>query len=568
MRRRSLILSFLVLCLALVSCDRLADAIAAQRAAKSEHQTKTVADVTSPTFAPIAVTYPNVRRDSGIVDNYHGKSIADPYRWLEDDQAAETKQWVQTQNRVTDDYLAQIPFRDELTERLAALWNYKRVAAPQKKGDRYYTLQNDGLQQQDILYTQEDLGSELVEVLNPNQFSADGTASLGGYAFSQNNDYLAYEISAGGADWRTIKIKDLRTGQVLADDIRWVKFNNISWAGNGFFYSRYPAPVAQDELAASSEFHQVWYHRVGTAQSEDELVFADRAHPQRNFYISTTPDERFLILRMIESTSGNALYFRDLQSDDDAFVPIVESFEHDFFVVDSDGDKLLVLTNHNAPNWRLVQISTRYPAPAYWEEIIPTGEHVLQRVQVLNQKIVATYIQNASSQVKIFELDGKPIGTLPLPEIGTVQQIRGARDAAQIFIEFASLTRPTTVYTSNLNSLDMHLWSAPDIDFESGNFVTRQAWFKSYDGTSIPMFITHRKGLPLDGNRPTLLYGYGGFNISLLPQFNLTRLHLGTVFMEQDGVYAVPNLRGGGEFGANWHRAGTKEQKQNVFNDF
>ncbi|MFK7935969.1 MAG: prolyl oligopeptidase family protein [Saprospiraceae bacterium] len=520
------------------------------------------------TFEPITVDYPSVYRDSSIIDNYHGKRIVDPYRWLEDDRSSETTQWVKAQNQETEQYLAQVPFRNELEKRLSALWNYKRVSAPQKRANRYYTFQNNGLQNQDILYAQDDLGSELIETLNPNQFAVDGTASLGDYAFSKDNDFLAYEISAGGSDWRTINIKDLRTNQVLDENIRWVKFNNISWAGNGFFYSRYPEPTAKDELAGVNEFHQVWYHRIGTNQSEDELVFADRANPQRNFYTSTTTDERFLVLRMTESTSGNALYFRDLQADDDSFIPIAETFEADYLVVDSQGDKLLVLTNQGAPNWRLVQISTRYPAPTYWEEIIPATDDVLQNVQVFNNQIVATYIHNATSKIKVFALTGELIGEIPLPEIGTVQTIRGERTNPQIFIEFTSFTRPTTVYTSNLNSLDINVLNEPNVNFNAGNFVTKQVWFKSYDGEKVPMFITHRKDLKLDGKRPTLLYGYGGFNISILPQFNLTRLNLGPIFLENDGIYAVPNLRGGGEFGTAWHQAGTKEQKQNVFNDF
>lgn len=545
------------------SCDRVNDAFI-----KAKENTPSTITTSALNFDPIPVTYPQVYRDSTIVNNYHGKTVADPYRWLEDDHSENTKNWVNAQNQATNRYLAAIPFRDELEKRLASLWNYKRASAPMRKGDLYYIFQNDGLQNQDILYAQNDLATTPVEVLNPNDFSADGTASLGTYAFSRNNNFLAYEVSQGGSDWRTIQIKDLRTGQTLDDKIKWVKFNTISWAGSGFYYSRYPEPSKNDALAGKNEFHQVWYHQLGSPQEDDELIFADRSNPQRNFETSTTSDERFLILRMTESTSGNALYFKDLHSDDNSFIPIVEDFDHDYFVIDSQGDKLLVLTNKDAPNWRLLQISTRYPTPDFWEEVIPATDDVLQNVQVFNNQLIATYIHNASSQIQVFTLTGGQIGEIKLPEIGTVQNIRGERNGSQVFIEFASFTRPTTVYTSNLNSLDLNLLQEPNISFNAGNFVTRQVWFKSYDGIKVPMFITHRKGLNLDGKRPTLLYGYGGFNISILPQFNLTRLNLGPIFLENDGIYAVPNLRGGGEFGAAWHQAGTKEQKQNVFNDF
>lgn len=564
MKKTTLFL-FMLSCF-LLSCDQIKDALEkARERAKQEANTSAESTYTFPT---IPVHYPSVFRDTLIQDNYHGKTVADPYRWLEDDNSIETSEWVKAQNQETENYLTKIPFKNELKNRLEALWNYERVSAPLKKGDNYYHFRNDGLQNQDVMYAQNSLSGDAIEVLNPNTFSADGSASLGQYSFSKNGQYLAYEISKGGSDWRTIHVKDMLSKQLLEDKIEWVKFSDISWAGDGFFYSRYPEPEGGQVLDGKSEFHQVYYHRLGTAQEDDELIFADRSYPQRNFYSSTSSDERFLTLNIVESTSGNALYFRDLTSEELVFTPIVEDFKHDFIVIDNQGDKLLVLTNYKAPNWRLIQISTQYIDEGYWENLIPESNDVLQNVQIFNNQLVATYIHDAYSQIKVFTLGGALKGELELPTIGTVQNISGQKDSEQAFISFASFTSPTTIYEADLNFLELKLFRQPNIDFNAGNFITKQVWFKSYDGTKIPMFVTHRKGLELDGQRPTLLYGYGGFNISILPQFNLTRLNLGPIFLENNGIYAVPNLRGGGEFGAEWHAAGTKEQKQNVFNDF
>ncbi|MEO1515063.1 MAG: prolyl oligopeptidase family serine peptidase [Bacteroidota bacterium] len=514
------------------------------------------------------MNYPKTDKDSTVADDYFGKRIADPYRWLEDDNSPQTKAWVKSENQLTDEYISQVPYRDELSQRLEKLWNYERFSPPFEEGGRYYYFKNDGLQNQSALYAQNSLDGAASLVLDPNKFSDDGTASMGNLSFSQDGQLLAYEISEGGSDWRSIHIRDLKTGQTLEDRIDWVKFSQIAWHKDGFFYSRYPTPSEGDELSGRSEFQQVYYHKIGTEQSADELIFADRSNPFRGFLASTTQDERFLVLNIWESTSGNALYFKDLLKKEEDFTPIIDTFQSDFGLVDNNGDNLLILTNYKAPNKRLVSINTNKPEESYWENILPESEDVLQSVRIYGGKIVATYIHNASSEVRIFDMDGKLIQKLDLPGIGTVGSFTGKRDKQQAFYSFSSFTSPSTIYSLDLESFQSTVFKAPKVDFRAEDYVTRQVWYDSYDGTKIPMFVTHKKGLELDGKRPTLLYGYGGFDISILPGFNITGLNLGTIFLENDGVLAIANIRGGGEFGTKWHHAGIKGKKQNVFNDF
>ncbi len=516
-------------------------------------------------FKKIPVQYPKTFRDTAVVDNYFGKLVADPYRWLEDDHSEDTKRWVKSQNRVTFNYLDQIPYRNAIEKRLTELWNYERYSTPFKKGGKYYFFKNDGLQNQAVLYEQESLHSAPKLVLDPNKFSVDGTASMGDYGFSKDGSLLAYEVSEGGSDWRTIYVKDLQAGRLLDDALRWVKFSAIAWAGDGFYYCRYPAPKDGNELSAKNEFHQVYFHRAGTPQSADKLVFADHSNPQHGFAAQTTEDERFLLLSVWKSTSGNALYFKELHSKKAPFVPIEEEIKDDYYLVDDVGEKLLILTNNRAPNRRLIMVNTAKPGRDYWEEIIPESSDVLQRVQLIDGKLVATYLHNASSRVKIYDLDGTYQADLPLPEkIGTIGTFEGEKDSPEAFYSFTSFKRPTTIYRLDLNSLESSKFKEPEILFDPGKFETTQVWYESYDKTKVPMFITHKKGLKLDGKRPTLLYGYGGFDISVLPRFQVSR----AVILENGGIYAVANIRGGGEFGSDWHLAGTKERKQNVFDDF
>jgi len=515
-------------------------------------------------FKKIPVTYPDIKKDETI-DDYHGTAIQDPYRWLEDDNSKETSDWVTNQNKVTFSYLDQIPYRKAIKNRLKDVWNFERFGTPFKEGGKYYYFKNDGLQNQAVLYEQETLDSPSKIALDPNSFSDDGTTSLGSLSFNKTGDLLAYQISEGGSDWRTIHVKDLNTGETLEDKVNWVKFSAISWFKDGFFYSRYPEPEEGKELSAKNEFHQVYFHKIGTDQAEDILTYSDRANPLQNVYTSTTQDERYLILSVVQSTSGNALYFKNLNKPNAEFIPIWQSFDNDFSVADNDGNNLLVMTNYQAPNNRIISIDTENPEEENWKVVIKESKNdALQGIKIIGGKIIATYIHNASSKVQLHNLDGVYESDLKLPGIGTVGGFNGKKEDNQAFFSFTSFTRPTTVFSLDMPANKIAVFKAPKIDFKSDDYTTEQVWFKSYDGTKVPMFLTYKKGLKLDGKRPTLLYGYGGFDIPVLPSFRVSN----TVLLENGGIYAVANIRGGGEFGKKWHKAGTLENKQNVFNDF
>ena len=515
------------------------------------------------TFNNIHVDYPNIKKDD-VVEDYHGTKIADPYRWLEDDHSDDTGEWVKAQNQVTFSYLDQIPYREAIKNRLEEIWNYERYSTPFKEGGKFYFFKNDGLQNQSVLYAQNTLEDEPSLVLDPNKFSEDGTASLGSISFNKSGDLLAYQISEGGSDWRKVYIKDLKNNKVLTDELEWIKFSGISWFGDGFFYSRYPQPKEDDKLSGANQFHQVYYHKLGTPQSEDVLTYADRANPKRNMYASTTDDERYLTLSIVESTSGNALYFRDLSKKSNEFIPIWESFDNDFQVIDSDGKELLVLTNYKAPNNKLIAINTDSPEEKNWKTIIPESKDALRNINLIGGKIIATYIHDASSKVQIHDMNGQYVSDLNLPSIGTVGGFSGKKNQDDAFFAFTSFTRPTTIYSFNIASQKVDIFKAPKVNFKSEDYVTEQVWFKSKDQTRVPMFLTYKKGLKMDGARPTKLYGYGGFDIPILPSFSVAN----TVLIENGGIYAVANIRGGGEFGKEWHKAGTLDRKQNVFDDF
>ncbi len=476
------ILSFILLC----SCEQL-----------SEFQTKIKTPTKPPKsvdFTAIPVVYPNTLADSTVVDNYHGKKVHDLYRWLEDDHANETKEWTKAQNQVTFSYLDQIPFRKAIADRLEKMWNYERFTAPFKKGDHYYYFKNDGLQNQAILYRQQNWDTTPEVVLDPNQFSTDGTASLGNFSFSKSGKHLAYEMSEGGSDWRTIYIKNIATGELLAEKIEWVKFSNISWFEDGFFYSRYPTPSGKDKLSGKNEFHQVYYHLLGTPQSDDDLVFADRSQPNRGFSTQTTKDERFLLIQVWESTSGNALYFKDLKANQEGFSSIYEGFDADFNVVDNVGGKLLVLTNHKANNNRLISVASQKPEEAYWEEILSESKDKLESVDLAGGKIIARYLHNASSKIRVFQKDGSLEGEIQLPGIGTVNAFNGQKDGTEAYYAFTSFTSPSTIYKLDLTERQSTVFKKSTIDFDTDAYETKQVWYDSYDGTKIPMFITHKKG--------------------------------------------------------------------------
>lgn len=508
--------------------------------------------------------YPSTHKDTSVIEDYHGNSVADPYRWLEDDHSDDTKAWVTDQNDLTFSYLDDIPFRNKVKDRLTDLWNYERFSSPFKRGDKYYYFKNDGLQNQSVLYSIEGLTGDGEVVLDPNTFSEDGTTSLGGFSFNKEGTLLAYTISEGGSDWRTAQILDLNTMETLDDKVEWIKFSGLSWKGDGFYYSRYPAADENDELSGKNENHMVYYHAIGTEQSQDKLIFSQAEHPLRNSYAQTTEDERFLIIASSESTSGNSLIIKDLSKDESDFISIVDGFSDDYSVVDNEGGDLFVLTNLDAPNKRLLKVNSESPAKSNWVDFIPESENKLQWVSSAGDKLFASYLHNASSQVKVYDRKGNYLQELALPGIGTVSGISGKEESEDAFYSFTSFTYPTSVFRLNTKSLTSETFRVPNVDFDPEAYVTEQIWYTSYDGTKVPMFVTHKKGLTLNGENPTLLYGYGGFDISITPSFNPGRIPL----LENGGVYAVANIRGGGEFGKKWHKAGTLGDKQNVFDDF
>lgn len=499
-----------------------------------------------------------------VVDNYFGVEVADPFRWLEDDNSPETRAWVEAQNAVTFGYLEQIPFRQQINDRLTGIWNYERYGTPFWEGNYYFFYKNDGMQNQSVLYVRDGIDGEPRVLLDPNTMSEDGTIALSNLSISSDARYLAYGISRGGSDWNEIFVKEIASGEDLTDHIRWVKFSGISWQGDGFYYSRYDAPKPGDELKAANEYQKVFFHKLGTPQEEDQLVYHNPDNPKRNYGAGTTDDERFVILSESESTSGNALYVKDNNDPKGDFTRIIEGFDYENGVIDNIGDKLLVVTNHEAPMYRLVLIDPKAPEASNWQVIIPESEHLLQRVALVDGKIFAVYLEDVKSKVYIHDMEGQRIGELELPTVGSFGGFSGKKDESTAFFSFSSYTFPSTIYKYDAAANTYEVYFQPDIDFDPEAYETRQVFYPSKDGTMIPMFITHKKGLKLNGKNPTLLYGYGGFNASMTPGFSVARL----VLLENGGVYAVANLRGGGEYGEAWHEAGTKLKKQNVFDDF
>lgn len=509
------------------------------------------------------IEYPQTRMDD-VVDNYFGTEVADPFRWLEDDRSEETAAWVEAQNKVTFGFLEKIPFRNAIKERLTKIWDYPRIGVPFWEGDYYFFFKNNGMQNQSVLYIQEGPEGEPRVFLDPNTFSEDGTVSLASTSLSKNAQYMAYSISKGGSDWNEIYVMDVKTGQKLEDKVEWVKFSGISWFKDGFFYSRYDAPKAGDELKGKNEFHKVYYHKIGTPQSTDILVHHNPQHPLRNYGAGATEDERFIVLYESQTTSGNALYVKDMAKNQKEFAPLIQGFDFSNSIIDNVDDKLLLMTNKNAPKYQLVLIDPANPAEENWKIILPEQNEVLQSASLIGGKIIARYMKDASSKVLVYETDGTFISELKLPTIGTVGGFSGKKDQNVAYYAFTSFTYPTVIFKLDVNTLESQLHIKPDVDFDIDAYETKQVFYTSKDGTKVPMFIVHKKGLKLNGKNPTLLYGYGGFNASLTPSFSISRL----ILLENDGVYAMANIRGGGEYGKDWHEAGTKLQKQNVFDDF
>ncbi len=513
-------------------------------------------------FPTIDVTYPESKK-SDHVDNYWGESVADPYRWMEDDYADETKAWVQAQNEVTFAYLEQIPFREAIRKRLEEVWNYERISAPSKSGDFEYFYKNDGLQNQSILYRRPYEGGAEELFLDPNKLSEDGTSSLGGAAFTSDGSLFAYAVSVAGSDWRDIYVMNALTKEPLEDKVLDAKFTGIAWKGNeGFFYSTYDKPGGS-KLSAFTNNHKLYYHKLGTDQSQDVLVFGDDNNPRRYVGASVTEDGKYLIITAANSTTGNELYFQDLTRSNAPIIPIVNNMDNTHYVVDHAGGDFFIFTNLGAPNNKLVKTSVSKFAPSNWVDLIPETEHVLD-ISKAGGKFFASYLKDAISEVRQFDYQGNEERVIELPGVGTAGGFSGKNDAEYVYYSFTSYINPSSSYRYDIASGASMLYNAPKIQFDPSQYESNQVFYTSKDGTRVPMIITHKKGLELNGKNPTILYGYGGFGVSLTPSFSIAN----TVWLENGGVYAVPNLRGGGEYGENWHLAGTKMNKQNVFDDF
>lgn len=511
-------------------------------------------------------SYPDTHQ-AEQVDHYHGVSVADPYRWLEDPSSPETKAWIEAQNQVTFAYLQDIPVRESIRQRITMLWNYEKYGTPFKKENRYFYFKNDGLQNQSVLYTLPSLEAEPRELLNPNTLSEDGTIALSGLAISENARFLAYGLSTAGSDWQEWKVRDVETGEDLKDHLQWIKFSGASWTDDhqGFFYSRYDEPNEANKLEQVNYFQKLYYHRLGTSQLDDVLVYERPDEKEWGFSGSVTEDGRYLIVTVWKGTdSKNLLFYKDLSDLASPMVELINTFEASYNFIDNDGSTFWIQTDLEAPRGRVVAIDLTHPTPSHWQELIPEAEETLEGVGLLNNQFVASYLKDAHTQVKVFNLDGSFVRNVSLPGLGSAGGFGGKRYDTETFYSFTGFTTPTTIYRYNMATDESTIFRQPNVDFNPDDYETRQVFYSSKDGTQVPMFITHKKGLVLNGQNPTYLYGYGGFNISLTPSFSPSNL----VWMELGGVYAVANLRGGGEYGEEWHQAGMKLNKQNVFDDF
>jgi len=514
--------------------------------------------------------YPAARK-SDVVDDYHGTRVPDPYRWLEDPDSPESRAWIEAQNRLTAAYLAEIPARATIRQRLTKLWNYPKYGAPFRKAGRYFFLKNDGLQNQSVLYKQASLEATPETLLDPNILSEDGTVALSTLAVSDNGRLLAYGTAASGSDWEEFRVRDVVTARDLPDHLKWIKFSGASWTkdGAGFFYSRYPEPTDK-ALTDVNRFQRLYYHRLGTDQAQDVLVYERPDQPDWGMNAEVTDDGRYAVLTVWLGTDRrNRVYFRDLKDPrhpqiTGEVVRLLDDFDASYAFVGNDGPVFYFLTDLDAPRKRVIAIDTRHPERGRWRELIPQGQDVLEGVQIIHDTFVANYMHDASSRLRLFALDGRMLKDLELPTLGSIGSISGERKDDEMFYAFTSFLYPTTIFRYDFKSGATSVFKAPTIDFDPSRYETKQVFYTSKDGTRVPMFITYKKGLTLDGSNPTYLYGYGGFNISLTPSFSVAML----VWLEMGGVYAVPNLRGGGEYGEEWHQGGMHEKKQNVFDDF
>jgi prolyl oligopeptidase len=513
-----------------------------------------------------APSYP-VAKKVDQVDDYHGTKVADLYRWLEDPDAPDTRAWIEAENKVTFSFLGAIPERRAIRDRLTALWNYERFGVPFRKGDRYFVFRNDGLQNQSVLYTMASPDAEPKVLLDPNALSPDGTVALATYSVSEDGRLLAYGLSKSGSDWTELRVRDVAAGRDLPDVVEWVKFSNAAWApdGKGFFYGRYDAPDEKASLQQVNYYHKLYYHRLGTPQSADALVYERPDRKEWGFGPVVTEDGRYLVVVVWRGTEQkNLIFYKDLREKDAKMVELIPEFEATYAFVGNDGPVFFFRTDAGAPRGRLVAVDTRAAGAAARREIVPESRDTLEAVTLVNDGFVASYLEDARTRVRVFGLDGRPVREVALPGIGSAGGFDGRRTDRETFYYFTSFTHPTTVYRYDLATGESRVFRRPDVDFDPSDFEVEQVFYASKDGTRVPMFLAHKKGLRLDGANPTYLYGYGGFAVPMTPAFSVANL----VWMEMGGVYAQPCLRGGAEYGEAWHEAGTKLKKQNVFDDF
>lgn len=527
-------------------------------ACTSTQNPKTINPVDKITLLP----YPETKKIE-VTDDFFGTKVSDPYRWLEDDMSAETKEWVTEENEVTENYLAQIPYRDAIKNRLTDLWNYEKFTAPFKEGEYTYFYKNDGLQNQYVLYRHKD-DNEPEVFLDPNKFSTDGTSSLAGIAFSKDGSLAAYQISEGGSDWRKVVTLKTADKSIVGDTLIDVKFSGIAWKGNeGFYYSSYEKPKEGSELSGLTQYHQLFFHKMNTPQKEDQLIFGGLKTPRRYIGAYLTEDERFLVISAAIATSGNELYIQDLDKPNSTILTVVNNFEQNHSVIENQGNKLYIYTNLNAPNYKVVTTDLSKLNPSNWTDLIPETENVL-KIGTGGGKLFANYLKDATSLVQQYDLEGKLERNIELPGLGTASGFNAKEKETELYYTFTSYVYPPTIFKYEIGSGASNVYKESGVKFDPSLYESEQVFYTSKDGTKVPMIITYKKGIKRDGTNPTLLYGYGGFNISLTPSFSTSNI----ILLEQGGIYAVANLRGGGEYGENWHVAGTKLQKQNVFDDF
>ena len=518
--------------------------------------------LTATTMTAQNIAYPKAPKD-GTVDTYFGVKVPDPYRPLEADRSQETTAWVEAENKVTNAYLEKIPFRAKLLKRLKEVVDFEKVGTPFNKNGKWYVYKNNGLQNQSVLYQMDELGGQLNEFLDPNKLSDDGTVALQSTSFSKDGRYMAYVISRSGSDWQEIYVKDVATGELLSDHIEWAKFGGAQWCGNGFFYSAYDAPEKGKEFSSKNEVHKVYYHKIGTKQSDDVLFYQNPAHPLRFYSVSLNEDETMMFLNESGAGSGMNLYVRDLRVPNSQFIQMTSNMDLQYSPIETIGDNIYLLTNDGAPRGRVMVANIHKPGFKDWKELIAESKSVLEDVQFADDKLILTYSQDASTHLYVYSIDGKELNEITLPTVGRAY-VNSKRGQKECFYSFSSFTVPGTIYQYDIAENKSTVYTAPKIKFDLDKYTTQQVFVTSKDGTRVPMFLTYKKDLKRNGKNPVLIYGYGGFNVSLPPSFSSMRIP----FLENGGIYAQVNLRGGSEYGEEWHVAGTKMQKQNVFDDF